>query len=147
MDENKRTIEVNGIKMEIDLRQATVLENYKVGQLVKVLNKEYQNSYKVSVGLITDFFYRKTADGKEEGAIQILVLKEDYSSVNLDFQVYGEKTENFSISPFNSYEMKIPKENILSKFNNEIDKKREEILVLERKKAAFIELFKGLDAE
>ena len=35
-NENKRIIEVNGVKMEIDLRQAKVIDNYKVGDYVKV---------------------------------------------------------------------------------------------------------------
>lgn len=36
MEENKKIIEVNGIKMEIDLREAKIINNYKVGDSVKL---------------------------------------------------------------------------------------------------------------
>ncbi len=35
MEENKRIIEVAGVKMEIDLRTAKKIENFKVGDNVK----------------------------------------------------------------------------------------------------------------
>ena len=64
--EQKRIIEVNGVKMEIDLRNAKVVENYKVGDYVKVLIKEY-NSYKSYIGNIIGFDnFEKTKEKKKQ---------------------------------------------------------------------------------
>ena len=76
--EQKRIIEVNGVKMEIDLRNAKVVENYKVGDYVKVLIKEY-NSYKSYIGNIIVFDnFEKTP------TIVIAYLKNEYSSSTID---------------------------------------------------------------
>lgn len=144
MDETKRIITVNGIKMEVDLRQAKVVDNYRVGDMVKVLNKEYNDSYKVYPGIVTDFFVTEKEDGTCEAAIQILALKKDYSSVDLVFMVYGENTKNFSISHFNEYEKKFDQAQIDGLFDNEITKFQEQIRVLETKQSAYKELFCGV---
>lgn len=52
--ENKTIIEINGIKMEVDLRQAKVIENYKIGDNVRLLVKEY-DGYKVFPAVIVSF--------------------------------------------------------------------------------------------
>jgi len=35
--ENKKIIEVNGVKLEVDLSSAKVIEEYRVGDVIKVL--------------------------------------------------------------------------------------------------------------
>lgn len=147
MSETTRIIEVNGVKVEVDLRNATVIENYKVGDSVKVLQKEYSNSYKVNTAVVTDIFHRTLKDGTEEGAIQLLVVEEGYQDVDLKFIVYGEKTEDFSIGHFNKYEKRIPTEQLVSKFDKMIEKKQDEIRVLEGKKAAYLEYFEEVTNE
>lgn len=44
MSESKRIIEINGVKLDVDLSQCKVVENYKVGDAVKVLVKEYSSA-------------------------------------------------------------------------------------------------------
>lgn len=53
MNENDpiRTIEINGVKIEVDLRTAKKIESYKVGDRVKVLYKKY-SGYRASPGVI-----------------------------------------------------------------------------------------------
>lgn len=38
-------IEINGVKLEIDLRHAKRIDNLRVGDTVKVLRKRYDDSY------------------------------------------------------------------------------------------------------
>ena len=45
--EEKRIIEVNGIKMEVDLRNAKRIDQFKVGDSVKVLVKSYSEKTKL----------------------------------------------------------------------------------------------------
>ena len=41
----KRIIEINGVKLEVDLSQARVVENYRIGDNVKILQNEYGSSW------------------------------------------------------------------------------------------------------
>ena len=48
-NENIRTIEINGIKLEVDLRTAKRIDQFKVGDNVKVLKKNGGNFQGVPV--------------------------------------------------------------------------------------------------
>lgn len=54
-DDMKRVVEINGIKIEVDLRTAKRVDQYKVGDRVKVLIKGYNESYKSHPGVIVGF--------------------------------------------------------------------------------------------
>ena len=43
-------IEINGLKLEIDLRSAKRIDSFRVGDNVKILRKDY-NSYKSCYGV------------------------------------------------------------------------------------------------
>ena len=51
------TIEINGVKMDVDMRHAKVrkTESLKVGDRVKLLQKKYGNSYEVNAGVVIGF--------------------------------------------------------------------------------------------
>ncbi|MDH7956462.1 hypothetical protein [Listeria monocytogenes] len=49
--EEKRMVEINGIKMEIDMRTAVRVDEFKVGDNIKVLDKNYSNQ-KIHDGVI-----------------------------------------------------------------------------------------------
>lgn len=57
MSEEKRIIEINGIKMEIDLRTATsrTVDTFCIGDKVKILLKEYGDSFRSYAGAIVGF--------------------------------------------------------------------------------------------
>lgn len=40
MDDGKRIIEIDGVKIEVDLRTAKRIDTYRVGDNVKILNKD-----------------------------------------------------------------------------------------------------------
>ena len=69
MNENMRTIEVNGIKMEVDMRYARRIDCFKVGDTVKVLDKR-SGKNEMKPGVITDF-----ANFKELPTIIVAVYK------------------------------------------------------------------------
>lgn len=144
MENSTRIIEISGVKMMIDERTATTIDHYKVGQKIKVLLKEYQNSAKVCQGIITDFFYSERSDGTPLGAIQVLIVEDSYSGIDLKFKVYTNETNDMSIAPLNDYEAKIPMTGIVEKFDREIESLKEKIRVLEVKKSAYLDLFENL---
>lgn len=53
-NENKRIIEINGIKLEVDLRSARRIDEFKVGDTVKVLDRRNDKN-EMRTGVITDF--------------------------------------------------------------------------------------------
>ena len=133
--EQKRIIEVNGVKMEIDLRNAKVVENYKVGDYVKVLIKEY-NSYKSYIGNIIGFDnFEKTP------TIVIAYLKNEYSSSTIDFVYYNSTSVDVELTTLNEWDIPLKKSTILENFNKEILKKEQELKEMKKKADVFERLF------
>ncbi len=93
MDENKRIIEVNGVKIEVDLRSAKRIDEFKVGDTVKVLDNRNDKN-ELRTGVITDF-----ANFKELPTIMVAVYKAgDYwSKPTVEFIPYNANTENIEI--------------------------------------------------
>lgn len=133
MSEDKRIIEINGVKLEIDLRTAKQVDSYKVGDPVKVLKKGYGNTYDSHVGVIVGF-----ADFQNRPAIELLIMDQSYSTADLKFVTMTQSTEDVEIAPMNDYELAFTKAEILRKFQNEVtvleDKKRDIL----RKQEAFL---------
>ena len=53
--EERTVVEINGVKMEVDLRTARTIDTYKVGDRVKVLVKKYSDTYETHHGVIVAF--------------------------------------------------------------------------------------------
>lgn len=54
MENGKTIIEVNGVKLEVDLRTARRIDEIRIGDRVKVLIKGYSD-YKVHAGTVIGF--------------------------------------------------------------------------------------------
>lgn len=55
MNEHTRIVEINGIRVEVDLRNAKRVDTYRVGDPVKVLRKRYGDTYETLPGIISGF--------------------------------------------------------------------------------------------
>jgi len=124
--EEKRIVEIHGIKMEVDLWYAKRIDTYRVGDAVKVMVKDY-SGYKSWPGVIAGF-----CDFKEHPAIEILYL-EDY---NLNFLTFTDESDA-EIAPFNDYEMVFSRADILAKIDRKIQEAEETIRELHKKREAF----------
>lgn len=134
-DDAKRIIEVNGVKIEVDLREARRIDTYKVGDPVKVLVKEYQ-TYKSFPGVIVGFTeYRNTA------GIDVLYLDGSFSSFDIKIATITDKSTGIEIGAFNEYECVFSRAEVLEKIDSMIRNKEEEVRVLKNKKKAFIDHF------
>lgn len=134
--ENTRIIEINGIKMEVDLRHAKRIDQFKVGDNVKVLVKEYSDDYRSYIGTIIGFDnFEKTP------TIVIAYLKTEYSGADIKFLYYSGKTKDTEITNLNMWDIPITKSEVLRKFEKEIDLKQNEIKELNNKKELFEKLF------
>jgi hypothetical protein len=54
-NEFMRVVEINGIKVEVDLRTAKRVDSYSVGTPVKLLKQEYSDTYTTYTGVIIGF--------------------------------------------------------------------------------------------
>ena len=135
-DNTKKIIEVNGVKMEIDLRQAKVIENYKVGDYVKVLIKGYGSNYTSYIGNIIGF-----DDFKNRPNIVIAYLKNEYSTASIEFVHLNSASEDIEITSLNEWDIPLQKSTILEQFQKEILKKEQEVSEMKNKANIFEQLF------
>ena len=136
-EQNTRIVEINGIKLEVDLTTARRIDQFKIGDNVKVLQKNYADSYSVHPGVIVEF-----VNFKELPTIIIALLKDSYSGIHLDFINFNEKTEDVEITLCSEHELKLEKGRMVDKFNSEIDSKLEQVNELQNKRDYFLKHFR-----
>lgn len=134
--ENKRIIEINGIKLEVDLTTAKRIDEFKVGDNVKVLRKSYNDTFEVLAGVITEF-----VNFKELPTMIIAVFKQDYAGCRLEFINFNSETKDVEITPCCEHELKLEKCRVIDKFNQEIEKKKAEMEELIGKRDYFEKYF------
>ena len=136
MSEHTRIIEVNGVKLEIDLRTAKRVDELKVGSRVKVLRKVY-NDYKVQSGVIVGFeAFEKLP------TIIVAYLKDEYNDKGIEFIYYNAKSTDTEIVASSELDqLSIGEASVLQYFENEITKRQREIDDLQSKKDFFLKSF------
>lgn len=134
--DTKRIIEVNGMKLEVDLTQAKVVEQYKVGDCVKVLVKQYGNDYKSLPGVIIGFDNFKMLP-----TIVIVGLDLNYSQADLKFYYFNSLSKDLEICAANPKELFVDKQLILDKFRYDIERKEQEARDVIAKRQYFLEHF------
>lgn len=137
MNENIRTIEVNGVTLEVDMRYAKRIDQFRVGDTVKVLDNRNDRN-EVRTGVITDF-----ANFKELPTIMVAVYKAaDYwSKPTIEFIPYNADTEGIEIVGVSAEEVIVSRETIIQKFDDEIARKRDELNDLIVKRDTFVTYF------
>lgn len=133
MNEDKRIVEINGVRMEVDLRTARIIENYRVGDSVKLLKKRYGTDYDVLPAAIVGF-----TEFRQLPTIELLALRRDGS---IEFFTFNAKTEDVEIAPFNRYEVTFERAAIMELLDTQVNKAREELRLAEAKRKAFVECF------
>ena len=137
MDENKRIIEINGIKLEVDLRTARRIDEFKVGDSVRVLDKR-NGKNEMRPGVITDF-----ANFRELPTIIVAVYKApDYwTKPSIEFIHFNSDTTDVEIVGVSAEEIIVSHDTIVQKFDDEIAQKRSELNDLMIKRDTFVKYF------
>ena len=123
MEDNKKIIEIDGVKIEVDLRTAKRIDSFKVGSPVQVLDKTYSDT-KVKSGIITDF-----CEFAELPTIVIAIFEEGSwsSAPSIKFVHYNTKTcKDYEIVGASDDEVKVSRDGVIEKFEREIQKKKNE---------------------
>lgn len=131
-----REIEINGIKVEVDLRTCKRIDTFKIGDNVKVLKKQYGEEYNVYSGVIVDF-----VNFKERPSLVVAYFENSYSGVNIKFETITKDSKDIEIAPCLPHEMKLNKDRVVDKFDIEIAAKEREADELRQKKQYFIDNF------
>lgn len=127
--ETARIIEINGVKMEVDLREAKQIDSYLVGDAVKVLVKGYGDAYSVKHGVITGF-----ANFNQLPTIEIMYI--EYGGAS--FVALNADTKGIEIVHSSKEERLFSKDDVLTQLNRDIGKKEEEYLSAKQKKEMFL---------
>ena len=136
-DKNMTIIEVNGVKLEVDLREAKRVDHIRVGTRVKVLKKKY-SEYKVYHGIIVGFEPFKVLP-----TIIVAVVEMDYQEAKIDFVYYNSESKDVEIViAIDDDRAAIDKQSVIDKMDKEISKKESEIEELRCRKDYFLGNFK-----
>lgn len=132
-------IEVNGVKMEVDLRTARVVhQNLRVGSKVKILDKG--NSYggpTVHAGVIVGF-----EPFTDLPTIVVAYVKTGYNSEGLSFaHINSKSADRWDLVPSIDDELPIAKADVLAHFDREIAKTEAALNDIRSKRDFFLRHF------
>ncbi len=137
MSDEKRIIEINGTKMEIDMRTVRVITDLKVGDRVKVLMPgSYNSGMEVYAGVLIGF-----EDFQSLPTMVIAYIKSDYSSAELKFLYFNAKSEKIEVIASDSDYVKFDVAGVQQRMDQEILKSQRATEELIAKKKYFIENF------
>lgn len=138
MTESTQIVEINGVKMEVDMRHAKVVhDNIRVGSPVKLMVKSSYSQPEVYTGVVIGFL-----PFEEMPTIQVAYIKSDYGTADLHFANVNEKSaESFSLVPCYDDELPVNREDMISKFDRQVQKAEAEIRAIQDKKAYFLKHF------
>lgn len=139
---NKETtiIELNGVKLEVDLRTAKRVDTLRVGDRVRLLEKStYGGNVTVHHGIIAGFEPFPSAP-----TIIVAYLKIGYKEANIEFiylNTASEESKQWEIVPSIDNDLPVNKEDVVASINRKIEGKMAEIQDLERQRDYFLREF------
>ena len=134
-DQYIREIEIDGIKVAVDMRTVKKIDTFKIGDNIKVLKKSC-NDYQVYSGVIVDF-----VNFKERPAIVVAYFVQSYSGTDIKFETITKDTKDLEIAPCLPHELSINKNRVIDKFNYEIERQQHEVDELKAKRDYFLANF------
>lgn len=134
MDKQTTIIEINGFKLEVDLRSAKRIDELKIGSRVKCLEKPGYGEMKTSPGVIVGFEPFPSLP-----TIVVAYLDIGYGSPGLKFKSFNAQTKDFEVvADLDNNALEINRDETLAHFDREIGKKEAELREA-REKLAFFE--------
>lgn len=131
----REVIEINGVKLDVDMRTATRVDEMKVGTRVRVLTKTYSGA-DVKDGIVIGF-----EPFKELPTIIIATLDMGYQSASLKTIFYNAKTADTEVIVAKDVEVDELKNKALNAFQTAIDAKQRELDTLTGQRQFFLDHF------
>jgi len=137
MENQKQIIEINGVKLEIDMRYAKRIDQFKIGDKVKMLMADgYDKKHNIYPGIIVGF-----ENFKNLPTIILGYIKIEYSGAELKFAYFNTESKDIDIVQAEDDYLPIEKAEVIEKMDREIIKKEQELEDLQRKKKYFLTHF------
>jgi hypothetical protein len=133
-DTATRIIEVNGVKLEVDLRSARQISCFRVGDRVKVLTKKWDSTYRSCAGAIV-------AIDAFQALPTIVVAFIDNplaSDGKIEFAYINSQSKDIEICAMSEDDIVPTRQTILTFFNAAIEKKEQEIAEIRTRKEYFL---------
>jgi hypothetical protein len=139
MEEQTRIIEINGVKLEVDMRTAKRIDTFRIGDAVKVLDTRYEEA-KFCPGVIVNF-----TEFESMPSIEVMCLEDTYGGgIDIKFiSIVAKKKCSYEIAHYSPYENMFGLENVVRKFNRLIEQKELELAEMKRKREYFINDFRA----
>lgn len=134
--DNKKIIEIAGVKLEVDLSTAKVISNYKVGDSVKVLLKQYGDTFSIYPGIIAGFDNFTSLP-----SITVAYIDSGYNGDVIRFKYINAQSKDVEICPLQGYEFPHERTTVIDKFDRAISAKEEELRDLKSKRSFFLANF------
>jgi hypothetical protein len=133
---NYTTIEINGVKMQVDLRHARRIEEMRVGDRVRVLTKTY-SGHEVNNGVIIGFEPFPSLP-----TIVIAYMQIDYKGADLKFLHWNANTKDVEVVKPVDDDCDIKREDVLGYFDRERAKLDRQIEDLAARRTYFLDKFR-----
>lgn len=136
MNNETTIIEINGVKLEVDLRSARRVENIKVGSRVKVLKKQY-DGYIVQHGVVIGF-----EPFEKLPTVIIAALELSYNEAKVSFVYFNSACKEVEVViSTDEDQAAVDKQLILDTIDRDIQKKEAEIMELQNRRGYFLSKF------
>jgi len=140
MSNEMTVVEINGIKMEIDLRTARRIDTFRVGDGIKVLRKRYGTEYEVMPGAIVGF-----AEFQKLPTIEVVCITHGGS---VEFISFNSQSTDVELAPMNRYEMAFDRAAIEATLIRAVESAQSSVRDAEAKLKAFrTEIVKAFDLQ
>lgn len=134
--EDKTVIEINGIKLEVDLRTARRIDELRVGDRVKILQKKYGDEYAGTIVGFEPFQARPT--------IIIAYLEISYNTAEIKFVHFNAATKDIEVvKAIDNDHLDMDRGNILQMFDRQVAAKQKEIDDLNLRREYFVKQFRA----
>lgn len=128
----KTIIEINGIKLEVDMRHARRIDEIRIGDRVKVLRKEaYGSDFVVSPGIIVGF-----EPFEKLPTIVVAYIDQDWAKAEIKFLHFNSKCEAEIVAAADE-DFHVDRDAIIDRFDRDIAAKQREIETIEDQKRYF----------
>lgn len=129
----KQVIEINGVKLEVDMRYARRIEEMRIGDNVKVLRKQgYGEQYVVHPGIIVGF-----EPFKKLPTIVVAYVDHDWSKAEVKFMHFNAEVKDAEIVHAADEDFHVDRDALIARFDKQIETKRREIETIEEQKRYF----------
>lgn len=132
MTEDFQTIEINGVKLEVDMRHARRIETLRVGTRVKVLVKSYGDSFSIYPGIVVGF-----EPFPQLPSIVIAYVMSDFSKSDLKFVTLNASTKDIQVIAAVDDDLQLDRDTVLKQMDREIAVKEREIEAIRDRKEYF----------